>query len=217
MTAKRYIQIPRGYLSHSQRELWKRSREEYARRYFDGEPGFSTPAMEYGKIVADALEAEQETGDLLTDSALLLLPKYDIRDQAFTVEVRTKDGWLVLLAKPDYMQSDTYDFIEVKTGKQPWTQARAEAHPQLLFYATCIWQKYGVMLEWAKLAWVETEWIRPFDKSEAEVRPTGRVETFEVPFTKAQYYETLADMTKTAKEIEIAWAAHVTPEYIKTF
>ena len=37
--------------------------------------------MEYGKVVADALEKGVQTGDLLTDAGMLLLPKYDVADK----------------------------------------------------------------------------------------------------------------------------------------
>jgi len=136
----------------------------------------------------------------------LLLPKYDVRDVAFETEIKTKAGWLRILAKPDYLNSETKDFVEVKTGLStyPWTQKKADNHLQMIFYAVCIWQKYGVMLDGAKLAWIETE------RGGLETRPTGRIEVFPVTFTKAQHLHTLMKIVEAAKEIEVAWAAHVT-------
>ena len=200
--------------SHTQRELWKTDKARYKGLYFDNraELRVSNSGQEYGKVVADALEKGVDTGDLLTDSATLLLPKYDTADQLIEVDVKTKDGWLCLVAKPDTLDSRTFAFREYKTGKGEWTLAKAIAHPQMIFYAVVIWQKYGVMLDKAHLDWIETEWVKPDNESVARIRPTGRVESFEVPFTPVQHYETLADMIKVAKEVELAWASHVTSD-----
>lgn len=213
MRSKRYLQLPHGYLSYSQMSLWGTDRTRYMGLYFDKREDLrvSNRGQEYGKLVANALEKEEETGDLLTDSAMLLLPKYDIRDVGFDVEIKTKDGWLKLIAKPDYMDSQTKNFIEIKTGRYPWTQAKAQSHLQMIFYAVVIWQKYDIKLPGAKLAWIET------DYTDEGLKPTGRVETFEVTFTSSQYLETLSEMIRVAKEIEIAWASHVTKPYITTF
>ncbi len=211
MTRKKYIQLPRGYLSYTQMELWQADPKRYKALYFDNrdELRVSNRGQEYGKVVADALEKGVETGDLLTDSATLLLPKYDLQDQEFFAEVKTKDGWLKLICKPDTMDSKTYVFREYKTGKLPWTREKAQNHPQMIYYAVGIWQKYGVKNEKAHLDWIETEQV------DTQIVPTGRVETFEVTFTTAQYMHTLMRMIQTAKEIEIAWASHVTnPELI---
>lgn len=210
--AKTYLQLPKGYLSYSQMSLWMSNREKYIELYFDGrKDSYTNRGQVYGKIVADALEANQETGDLLTDSAMLLLPKYDVRDQQFDVDVKTKDGWLKLVAKPDFLNSSTKDFIEVKTGVQPWTQSKANNHFQMIFYAVCIWQKYGVQLPDAILAWIATEYL------EGMPTPTGLVKQFTVPFRPAQYLDTLMKMVRVAKEIEIAFASHVTKPWVTTF
>lgn len=201
--------------------LWLTSPKKYADLYFDNRDELRTTnsGQIYGKVVSDALEQENETGDLLTDSAMLLLPKYDIRDKQFDVDVKTKDGWLKLVAKPDFMDSTTKNFVEVKTGVHPWTQSKAQNHLQMIFYAVVIWQKYGVKNAGAKLAWIETERVMKFDDTGRhiipKIIPTGRVETFDVTFTSMQYLDTLQQMVTVAKEIEIAWASHVTnPELI---
>ncbi len=212
MSKKKYIQLPKHHLSYSQVSLWKSDPIRYKQIYFDhrDEMKLSNHGQEYGKVVADALEKGVETGDLLTDSAMLLLPKYDVADQPIEVDVKTKDGWLCLIAKPDSFNSETHEFLEFKTGKHAWSQKKAQNHLQMIFYAIVIWQKYGVQLPGAKLAWIETEAVGD------RISPTGRVETFDVTFTSTQYLETLAEIVKVAKEIEIAWASHITnPEYEK--
>jgi hypothetical protein len=215
MSSKKYISLPRHHLSYSQCSLWLSDKERYRAQYFDGRTdlNFSNSGQSYGKTVADALEAGRETGDLLTDAAMLLLPKYDVADQPIEVDVKTKRGWLNLIAKPDTFNSITKEFVEFKTGKgkNPWTPAKAQSHFQMWYYAVVIWQKYGVMLPDAKLAWIETE-----DTLEG-IKPTGHVETFTVVFTPVELMQTLAKIVKIAHEIEEAWASHITKPYITTW
>lgn len=211
---KKYISLPRGYLSYTQWSLWQSNCKRYKQLYFDQQgDNFSNRGQVFGKQVADALEAGQETGDLVTDAAMLVLPKYDIADQPIEVEIKTQYGWLQLIAKPDTFDSKTHAFREYKTGTgtNPWTQQRAQDHLQMWFYAVVIWQKYGTVLEDAQLVWMETEY------TDTGVQPTGRVETFDVHFSKAGLMDALARIIKSAHEIEVAWAGHVTKPWITTF
>ncbi len=209
---KHYLQLPRGYISQGQIVLWTNDRQRYIDIYMDGrdELRYVSAAMEYGKQVADALEKETETDDLLTDSAISLLPKYDTRDVEFFVDMKTKGGWLKLIIKPDTLDSTSKDFREYKTGVRPWTQKKADDHFQLKFYALGIYTKWGVIPK-CHLDWIETEWT-----SEG-VKPTGRVESFEVVITLSDILKTMAHVTKIAKEIETEFAHHVTNSGINTF
>lgn len=211
---KKYISLPHDYLSHSQMVLWQSDPVKYKALYFDGRDELRTTnsGQKFGKEVADALEANRDTGDILTDAAMLLLPKYDLMDQSFIAEFKEKGGpWLKIIAKPDTFNTITHEFRETKTGKQPWTQSKAQKHPQMIFYAIAIWLKYGTMNTNAYLDYVQTE------QTPDGIKPTGHVESFEVTFKPEDYYEFQAKMLKVAHEIQEAWAAHITPEYINTF
>lgn len=212
MANKKYIQTPRGYLSQSQVSLWQRNPEQYKALYFDDrkELRHSSPAMDYGKVIADALEKGVQTDDLLSDAATLLLPKYDIADVEFRAEFKTDDGWVVVLAKPDSMDSVTKDFLEYKTGKTVWTQTKAQALLQMHWYAASIYIQHEVIPK-AKLVWIETEITAD------GIKPTGRIESFDVTFTMTEILRTMSLMGKVAKEIAIAWASHVTDERIAKY
>lgn len=203
--AKKYIQLPQGYISYSQLTLWQNDKKRYAEIYFDrrDELRTSNRGMEYGKVVADALEKGVQTDDLLTDAAMLLLPKYDIADEEIRAEIRTKDGWITLLGKPDSMDSYSKSFLEYKTGKTQWTEKKAQGHLQMHFYAAVIYRKYGIVPPSAKLVWIETE------MTEKGIQPTGRVEEFPVKITLKEILKTLALISKVAKEIEVAFASHI--------
>lgn len=207
---KRIIQLPRGYLSYSQIQLWKNDPERYKGIYFDGREELRTSnnAMDYGKVVANALEKGEDTGDLLTDSAMLLLPKYDLADQEVRVELRTKDGWIPLLGRIDTRDSKSWAFREYKTGKHPWTQSKAQNHPQMHFYAMLVYLASFKQLNEAHLDWIETEEVDGITK------PTGRIESFKVNFTLTSILKEMAATSRIAKDIEIAWASHVRdPKY----
>lgn len=196
--------------------LWKTDPKKYAAIYFDGRDELRTtnPAMEYGKRFAEAMEFERETGDLLTDAAILLVSQYDIKDQEMVAEMRTKDGWVKLLGRPDRLDSVTKSFIEIKTGMNAWTQAKADKHPQLKFYATIIYLIHKVVPPSVKLIWIETERTQS-DIHGVEIKPTGRIETFEVQITLKDILATMAEVSRIAKEIEIAYVSHVPDERLK--
>ncbi len=207
---KKQIQLPKGYLSCSQITLWQSDPKRYKEIYFDGRDEFriSNPGMEYGKVVATALEAGVETDDLLTDTAMSLLTKYDIADKEITTSFKTKDGEISVLGRPDTLNSKTYAFREYKTGKIKWTQSKAQNHFQLKFYAMLIYLKYGTVLHETHLDWIQTE------KTSDGIKPTGHVETFKVVFTLNDILETMALTSKVAKEIELAWLSHEKKEEI---
>lgn len=210
---KKVIQLPKEYISFSQLALWQNDPDRYKDLYFDNRDELrnSNRGMEYGKVVADALEKGIETGDLLTDAGMLLLPKYDIRDVEFRAQMNTKEGWITLLAKPDSLDSVTKSFYEYKTGKTVWTQKKAQDHLQMHFYATAIYLAYKVIPKGAKLIWIQTEQVGD------AIQPTGHVKEFPVVFTLNDILKTMALISKVAKEIEIAFMSHVRNPHLDTY
>lgn len=205
---KKIIQLPKGYLSYSQIQMWKKDRERYEHIYFDGEKAnYTNDGMEYGREVASMLEDGVESDDALTNMAMALLPKYDIRDQEIRTEFNTKDGWVGILGRPDTMDSRSFAFREYKTGKTKWTQSKAQRHPQLKFYQMLIYVAHGTLLRETYLDWIETEKVEEFVDGipVISIKPTGRVESFRVILTMNDLLETMAETTRVAREIELAW------------
>jgi hypothetical protein len=199
------IQLPKGYLSYSQLTLWQADPERYKLLYFEGrdELRSSNKAMDYGKVVADALENANETGDLMTDTAMSLLIKYDIADKEITTTLKTKDVEIPLIGRPDTMDSKTFAFREYKTGRIKWTAKRAQNHLQMKFYAVLIFLEHKKTLKEAHLDWIETV------TEEGIVKPTGHIESFRVTFSLTDILDTMALITRIAKEIEVAWTSYV--------
>ena len=212
MAKKKYIQLPRGYISYTQVALWKSNPTRYKEIYFnDRKNNVMNDFIAYGKDYADALEQESETGDLLTDASILILKKYDVRDKEIVAEIKTKDGWIRLLGKPDTLNSKTFEFREYKTGKNPWTQSKCDKHFQLPFYGVLVYLKYGVFLKDCYLDWIQTEKVAVdsvFLDVDHKVQPTGMIRSFRVELGTRKILETVAEIIKVAKEIELAYAAH---------
>lgn len=206
MANKKYINTPRGYLSQSQIEMWESDPKRYKEIYFNARPEFQiqNKEMSYGSKFADSLEHDKETGDVLLDTAGFLLKKYEVRDKEMTAEMKTKNGWVKLLGKPDTFNPVNSAFREYKTGKTKWTQKKADNHFQLKYYATIIYLNTKMIPADVQLDWVETH-----DTSEG-VQPTGRIESFPVKITLGDILKTMARTKRVAEEIERAWAMHIT-------
>lgn len=208
MAKRKIIQLPTGCLSYSQVSLWQQDQARYKEIFFNRNDGarFMNEGMAYGKIVADALENDQETGDLMTDMAISLLVKYDIRDKEMEGILKTKDGDIKIVSHPDTMDSKTFALREYKTGKIKWTQKKADSWFQLKFYAMLIFIIHGKIPPEVHLDWIET-----FKDADGQIKPTGRVETFKVIISMGDIINTMALTTRVAKEIEAAWVKHVPP------
>jgi len=201
---KKVIELPKGYLSYSQCQMWKTNKDRYIKKYIElrEDLNFDNQSMKYGKVVADALENEVHVEDALTDTMMFMLKKYDIRDKEDVVEFKTDFGWLTLFFKPDTFDSVTKDFREYKTGKVKWTQGKAEKHFQLKFYALCIYLKYKHITDITYLDWIETE-----DYNDM-IRPTGKLTSFKVCVGIKTILETLKEVIEIAKEIETVYLTH---------
>ena len=204
MAKKKIIQTPKGYLSFSQVALWQSSPSRYKKLYFDSDQsyGLTNSGMTFGSRVADALEHGEQTGDLLTDTAMELLPKYDVQDVEITATVKTPNGSIDILGRPDSLDSKTKDFFEFKTGKVKWTQQKADRHLQLKFYAVLIYLNHMVVPKNIELIWMETH------KDDGVVTPTGKIERFKVDIKLVDIVETMALISRVAKEIEAEWVIY---------
>lgn len=211
MKKRKIIQLPANCLSYSQVTLWQSDKTRYKEIFFNGNDGarFMNEGMAYGSIVANALENDEETGDLLTDTAMSLLVKYDVRDKEMEGVLQTKDGDIRIVSHPDTMDSKTYALREYKTGKTKWTQKKADNWFQLKFYAMLIFIIYKKIPPKVHLDWIET-----FKDTDGKIKPTGHVESFEVKITMSDIINTMATVSRVAKEIEAEWVIYTPPPEI---
>lgn len=195
---------PRGYLSYTQIELWRKDPKRYIRQYIHGESGFENAGMRFGKRTSDALENGADGDDLLMEAAVALIPAYAKREHEIRATLKDKDGRsVVLLGKLDTFDPKTPRFREYKTGKVPWTQARANKHWQLPFYAALIMLDCGKIPKDTYLDWIETEY------TDYGVQFTGNIKSYRVEIDMLRVLDTLAVAMKAAREIDAAYRAEM--------
>jgi len=200
---------PRGYISWTQLDMWTRSRQRYMDNYMPAGNAreLTNSGLRFGKTASDALEGG-ETTDAAMEALVALLPHYSKREHEIRAALKTPKGSVDLLGKLDTFDPSPPRFREYKTGRVPWTQAKANRHRQIKHYAALIYLKYGKVPTETHLDWAETV-EEQNDEGNMEVRLTGRIETFPVKPTLQDILEYLALASKVAQEIDEAYRAEL--------
>ena len=149
--------------------------------------------MSYGSLLADSLEADELSGDLLLDLAMTRLPKYELRDESFIVELKDQEKVIPILAKPDSAKADYSAFYEFKTSTRRWTQTMADESNQITFYAMAMWLKTGKIPKDIELIDVQVAY-----QDDGRLAPTGEI--FRFPTKR-----TLVDIIKMTRRVRTAW------------
>lgn len=195
---------PRGYLSWTQIDMWRRSRERYVQKYMLSNGGeITSAAMEFGKVVSTALEDGKDGGDGAIGTLLSLLPAYKEREHEIRAKLKAPSGEVELLGKLDTFDPKTLMFREYKTGVTVWTKGAAQKHRQMHHYATLIYLKHGKLSPGAFLDWAQTE------RSGGDVRLTGRIHSFPVILGLSEVLEYMAYAGKVAAEIDEEYRAQL--------
>lgn len=208
--SKKRVMLPRGYLSWSAYNTFRRNREEYIRHYFYGEPTNRTsPSIEFGQSFAKHLESRREKkrvehGDPIVELALQAVPIKPQSEYHIKGILPSKYGDIPLIGTLDQYDPKTHAFDEFKTGWRKWTQATAQSHGQMKFYALILWLNYNVIQQPKNLIWVETE------RSDGGVRPTGRIIKFPVDITLPQLLKFSRDVIDAAHEISELYQETIT-------
>lgn len=210
---ERLVVTPRGYISQTQKRLWKSSPDRYIRQYFYGEemrfPESVQRALDLGKKVADAKENKKKgkkwmTEDMVVDALVTLLPEYEIIENEVIADVTTKDGTFKVLGKMDTSTKSILKIGEYKTGRVAWTQGKVDKDPQILFYMMLGWLKTGKIAKEVHLHWAPTEY-----SESGELRLTGDIVTFKTTRTLLQIMEEVNDTKKVALEIHTEYLKHL--------
>lgn len=194
--------LPKGYLSYSAYDLWKKSKEQYRKRYYMNEKQFDTAETLFGK----ATDTHLDEGGTIDGVINFNNPQY-------SVEVEYKG--LKLLSRLDDFNADTLQILERKTGhknlqgKSPWDIVKVRKHQQLLFYSTVIELKHGKVHPIVILQWLETEFkdkTIEFDghtlrAGKGKLELTGNIQTFKRTIHKWERQRFLKELLKVAEEI----------------
>lgn len=186
---------PRDYLSYSQKTLWKSSQKGYIDRYIHGKT-FETGATRYGHKMAEALEHDEMTGDVLLDMTMAQIPKFECMDHDTHCTLEIGKDKIPLYGRMDSRKDDHSAFKEYKTGKVPWTQRKVDEDAQITFYTTMCYLITKKIPSDIELVWVETACI---DK---EVVCTGTIKRFHTKRTMSHIINEMADIRKVWGEIQ---------------
>ncbi len=187
------MMTPRPYLSFSQMTLFEMSPQKYVDQYLYNQKQRVSRNMAYGSILADGLENDESTGDPVLDIMMIKIPKFEVMDKAFEVELKDGKKVIRILAKPDTTKPDYSAFKEYKTSTRAWTQKMADESGQITFYATAMWLKTGKIPEDIELVCVVTKY-----NDDGSLTPTGEMKIYK---TK----RTLVDIIKMTARMKRAW------------
>lgn len=208
---------PRPYISNAQLQLWEKNPQEYARIYFhDGERRGMSRGVALGKKFAEAMENDEETGDIEMDIVLAQMPEYEIRDKEIMCQLSTGHGigrkFIPILIKPDRCRADYSAFCEAKTGAGPWTQKIVDEDDQVTFYFTGLYlltkANGGVKIPEGELIWAVTE--KRIDEDGIE-RPhlTGEIKRFKTTRSFADILRMQVRISKAWREIGEAFEKEI--------
>lgn len=193
------MKVARPYFSWSQYYLWNTSKKEFYKRYGLDEKSQSNKYFEKGK----ELGLFKETGEIphyvknpeMLETVSTLIDELEVMEH----EVQVTIGDYTLLSFMDSGMEDYSEFLEYKTGKEPWTQNRVDLWEQLDFYALCYYIASGEKtIPKCRLFWAET--IE--DEETGELQFTGLVEEFERKFTKDDMVLMLSKIITAKIDIE---------------
>lgn len=163
---------PRNYLSYSQMVLVEKSPRGYLEYYIYGEEKRTSRAMAYGSKLADSLENDEETGDMLLDLMAIQLPKFELMDMPFETTIGGPEP-VPILIKPDSAKKDLSAFKEYKTGVTKWTQKKADESGQVTFYTMGMYLITGNIPQDIELIHLPTEY-----DADGRPRVTGDMHRF---------------------------------------
>jgi hypothetical protein len=182
-------------------DLLEHSVEKWKDLYFRGEQRRANSGMMFGRKMAEGLENEEATGDIVLDLLMERIPKFEIRDKAITAEMKNGKKTVPLLAKPDTMKADMTAFKEYKTGQEPWTKKKADESGQITFYATTMYLITGRIPADIELVWVQTE-KQPNGSLDVKIGATGEIRVFKTARTMADILKMMVRMKKAWELIE---------------
>lgn len=186
--------LPKKYLSWTQFEMWRKSPDNYVKRYFAHSANLDTDEIRFGKMISEKIE-NWEIHEILPNLELFDIPEYYIE---FEVDGQKCISYI------DHAKEDLSMFREYKTGKKPWTPSRVQSHDQLVFYALAIRKKTGKKPDKCFLDWIVTDNKEPGTFSNAkkkEIFLTGEVKSFEREIFDIEIDRLEQEIIKTIQDI----------------
>lgn len=188
------MMTPRPYLSFSQMTLFEMNPRKYVDQYIYKNKQRISRNMAYGTVMADALENDELSGDPALDLMMMKIPKFELRDKAFEVDLPEGKKTIRILCKPDTMKADMTAFKEYKSSTRAWTQKMADNSGQITFYATGMWLKTYKIPQDIELVCVVVKY-----NEDGSLTPTGEL-------VRYRTHRTLVDIIKMTGRMKRAWS-----------
>lgn len=195
---------PRGYLSYSQKRMWKSSPRQYIEKYLYNGAQFTTREMAFGKKLAVALEEEKDTDDEVLNGIIARLPKFDKPELEIMVDLKIDKEVVPLYSKLDTAKLDLSAFKDYKTGKTKWNQRKVDEDEQLTFYAMACYLMTGKIPNEISIVWVPTDDDRENPENRIGIQATGEIIEFHTTRSIGQIINEMADCRRVWREINEA-------------
>ena len=189
------MQLPKPYLSYSALSLWDQNKKRYRQQYYLGYTSPSSPELRAGSRIHKLYEDD--------DPSLDHLPRYDLKEVKFQVEI---DG-VPILGFIDRLDSKNLAYLDLKTGKKPWTEKQVKETKQLPFYALALSAIHDQWEYNAGILWIET-CKKPKEENEwgtydHTIELTGRHEWYPISIDRPRIQETREWLVSTAHDISV--------------
>ena len=193
------IILPKPHLSWSSLSCWISNPTRFRKEYFECGEKLDTKYLRFGKGVAELVEKGLHK-NLIPDLIVYDTPEF---------EIKVKVKGVPVLSYLDSYDSKNNVFMEFKTGKIPWTQAKVQKHDQLTFYATALKWSTGKIPEYCDLQWIQTKEggeVEDFWHSkDKQINVTGLVKSFHREFDEREIERMEKLIVKVATEISDAY------------
>ena len=199
----------RDYMSYSSHSMWKKDKNAYRKRYYEGEESFTNAEMIFGKIIAKKLENGEKI------KGLKLFAKCEEPMNVKVEGIKCKgyaDNFCPVKIKFKEFKTGHLD----SKGNPPWNNVKVAKHVQLVWYYMMLKVKYGKCNPNCELVWLETEFKKNTIEYQGhvlegvgrELKLTGKIEKFKRKIEEWEVEKLKKEILLTAEEIHndfITW------------
>lgn len=153
------------HLSYSAIELWRKNKAGYRKRYYDGEPAFTSPFTVFGTEV----HRQVEKGELK-------IKGHPARWYEHEVKVESTIDGVPMLGYVDMLHKGLTRVVDIKTSINPWAATDVQKLDQLPYYVLMLRENGIKASQYTGVLWLETQW----EEGESD---TVSVQGFEVERT----------------------------------
>lgn len=135
------------HLSYSAIDLFRKGKNAYRKRYYIGEPAFTSPFIVFGTEV----HRQVEHGELE-------IKGHPAQWYDHEVKVRADIDGVQMLGCIDMLEKHKQRVVDIKTSINPWTLSQVQALDQLPLYVLMLRENGIKASQYTGVLWLETQW-----------------------------------------------------------